>query len=165
MQVSITSDISTAWRLPFSTRELETALREMWLAFEPAETSPFPDDALLEFALVDEAEMARLNEENLSCAGPTNVLAFPAGNSGPRFGSGAGFRPGAGLLAMSPWTMRREAMLYGQDLAAYTLRLLAHGLAHLLGHEHGPAMDEAAGRAARAAALALCLQLEDAARV
>ena len=152
MQVSITSDISTAWRLPFSTRELETALREMWLAFGPEDTAPFPDNALLEFALVDEAEMARLNRENLGCAGPTNILAFPADDS-PLF---PGAAPGAGLLAMSPWTVRREAMLYGQEPAAYTMRLLAHGLAHLLGHEHGPAMDEAAGRAALAALAAVC---------
>lgn len=55
-----------------------------------------------------------------------------------------------GWLAMSPDTVCREAMLYGQKLEAHTMRLLAHGFAHLLGYEHGKAMDAAANGAAAA---------------
>jgi probable rRNA maturation factor len=152
MRVSITRDLATAWLLPFSARELAAALRAMWLTFGQAVTAGFSSDALLEFALVDESEMASLNEENLGCAGPTNILAFPApstGNSG---------LPLAGLLAMSPRTMRREAWLYGQEAAPYALRLMAHGLAHLLGYEHGEAMDAAAERAVQSAVTVLSAQ-------
>ncbi|MDR1124909.1 MAG: rRNA maturation RNase YbeY [Deltaproteobacteria bacterium] len=152
MQVSITRDLSTAWLLPLSSRELAAALRAMWLAFGQAATAGFSPDALLELALVDEAEMARLNEESLGCAGPTNILAFPPsplGNSS---------LPLAGLLAMSPRTMRREAWLYGQEAAPYALRLMAHGLAHLLGYEHGEEMDLAAARAAQASLAAVSAQ-------
>ncbi|MDL2307385.1 rRNA maturation RNAse YbeY [Desulfovibrio sp. OttesenSCG-928-C06] len=56
-----------------------------------------------------------------------------------------------GWLALAPDTMRREAVLYGQELGAHTLRLLAHGFAHLLGYEHGEAMDNASNSAAEAA--------------
>ena len=49
--------------------------------------------------------------------------------------------PMLGSLAMAVETFQREAFLYGQELNAYTVFLLAHGFAHLLGYDHGPAMD------------------------
>ena len=49
--------------------------------------------------------------------------------------------PMLGSLAMGVETVQREAFLYGQELNAYTVFLLAHGFAHLLGYDHGPAMD------------------------
>ncbi len=49
--------------------------------------------------------------------------------------------PMLGSLAMAVETVQREAFLYGQELSAYTVFLLAHGFAHLLGYDHGPAMD------------------------
>jgi probable rRNA maturation factor len=110
--------------------------------------SSLPENTPLELALVSDAEMARLNELYLRCPGPTNILAFPSGEfslrKAPRLKS-------LGWLALSPFTVRREAMLYAQNLQAYTLRLLAHGFAHLLGYEHGELMRVAGDKAARAA--------------
>jgi probable rRNA maturation factor len=80
--------------------------------------------------IVDDREMADLNMAFTGCLGPTNVLSFPA-------------EDGAGLgdLVLSAETLAREAFLYNQDIHEYTVRLLAHGLLHLLGHDHGPEME------------------------
>ena len=51
-----------------------------------------------------------------------------------------------GSLALSMDTLERECFLYGQEPLKHCIRLLAHGLAHLLGHDHGPAMSELAER-------------------
>lgn len=87
---------------------------------------------LVELALMHDREIAALNASYLSCAGPTNILSFPAspGDSG------------LGVLALGLETWRREAWLYGQEAEDHARRLLAHGLAHLLGHDHGRAMDD-----------------------
>lgn len=84
--------------------------------------------------LVDDAGMAALNEAARGLPGPTNVLSFPSGEE-PRKGAFLGD------LVLSVETLAREAYLYGQDPAEHTARLLAHGLLHLAGLEHGEAMD------------------------
>jgi probable rRNA maturation factor len=124
----------------------------MAMEFDPA----LPEHTLLELALISDARMAELNESYLHCAGPTNILAFPAQASLRQAAGRCNRRPQASLgwIALSPFTLRREAFLYKQDLPAYTLRLLAHGFAHLLGYAHGELMDAASGKAALAAARA-----------
>lgn len=47
-----------------------------------------------------------------------------------------------GWLVLSLDTWRRECLLYGQEPVEHALRLLAHGLGHLAGYDHGPEMDE-----------------------
>lgn len=91
------------------------------------------DGAEVEIRFVDDAAIERLNREFLGLPGPTNVLSFPADDPA---------RPGyLGEIALSVDTLCREAALYGQDPAAHLTRLLAHGLLHLAGYEHGPLMD------------------------
>ena len=46
-----------------------------------------------------------------------------------------------GILLLSLDTLARECLLYGQEPAEHALRLLAHGMGHLAGLDHGPAMD------------------------
>ena len=74
------------------------------------------DDMLVELALMHDAE----------------ILSFPASPE----------EAGLGVLALGVETWLREATLYGQETEEHARHLLAHGLAHLLGHDHGPAMDE-----------------------
>lgn len=90
--------------------------------------------------LITDARMARANGRHLGCTGPTNVLSFP-GACGM-----------AGTLLLSLDTLERECLLYGQEPVEHLLRLLAHGLGHLAGLDHGPEME------------ALCAACEDAAR-
>ena len=125
------------WKLPFDRRGLRSLLN----ALLAAAGKP---DAAVELLLVGDAAMEALNRKHLDRPGPTNILSFPAGNAS------------LGSLVLAPETVRRECFLYGQDPAEYVLHLLAHGLAHLLGRNHGPDMDrltallEEAGRAAAA---------------
>ena len=48
----------------------------------------------------------------------------------------------SGALRLNLDTLHRETLLYGQDPEEHCLRLLAHGLGHLAGYDHGPEMDE-----------------------
>ena len=84
----------------------------------------------LSLRLVNDKDMATLNQAVTGCLGPTNVLSFP--------GEKADW---LGDLVLSVDTLAREVFLYNQDPCEYTIRLLAHGLLHLLGHDHGPEMD------------------------
>lgn len=83
--------------------------------------------------LVDDGAMARCNRRHMGCCGPTNVLSFP----------GDACLPGQLVLSLPTW--RRECLLYGQEGREHLLRLLAHGMAHLAGLDHGPEMDDLAG--------------------
>ena len=87
--------------------------------------------------LVDDREIARLNEEYLGCSGPTNVLSFPAGDESESEQDSPVF---LGELALSVDALSREADLYGQPPVAHLARLLAHGILHLAGYGHGDAM-------------------------
>jgi probable rRNA maturation factor len=123
------------WKLPFARPELHSLLEAMLAAVVKS-------DAGVELLLVNDAAMEELNRKHLDRPGPTNILSFPS--EGPFLGS----------LVLAPETAHRECFLYGQDPAGHVLRLLAHGLAHLLGRNHGPDMDrltallEEAGRTA-----------------
>ncbi len=112
--------------------------------------------AHLELELVDDAAMARLNHAYLGCHGPTNVLSFPYSpeETAPM---GPEDMPNLGQLVLAPQTVCREVFLYGQDLRRHTLWLLAHGVAHLGGHDHGPVMDAVAEEALLAAQEGLSL--------
>ena len=81
--------------------------------------------------------IADANARLMGCAGPTNILTFP----------GDGSLPGELLLSLDTW--ERECRLYRQPPLSHLLRLLAHGMAHMTGLDHGPEM---------AALEQLCLQ-------
>lgn len=95
--------------------------------------------------LVTDAAMAGANTRHLGCVGPTNVLSFP-GASGM-----------AGTLLLSLDTLGRECLLYGQQPVEHLLRLLAHGMGHLAGLDHGPEMDALCAACHEAAQAGLAL--------
>ena len=129
---------------PLDRHELAACLENMLRA-----TDQYPSG--VELVCVRDAAMAGLNEECMRCPGPTNILAFPARNPAGVPENGMVENPAAllmkeespllGSLVLSIDTLRREARLYGQESTAYCRRLLAHGLAHVLGYDHGPEMD------------------------
>jgi probable rRNA maturation factor len=73
----------------------------------------------LSFVTTD--EMANLHLRYMGEPGPTDVLAFPMGEDGL-----------LGDLVICP----AEAGLSGTDLASELRLLVAHGILHLLGHDH-----------------------------
>ena len=116
-----------AWLLPLDRRELAAALAAM-LAEAAREDVPCAPPAV-ELHLLDDAAVRDANRRYMGCEGPTNVLSFPGGSDSP------------GALLLSLDTLRRECLLYGQNPGEHTLRLLAHGMAHLCGLDHSDAMD------------------------
>lgn len=115
-----------AWQCPFGRRELVAVLEVMRRACGLEGVS-------LGVTLADDAFVSRVNTAQLGCHGPTNILSFPA------FGAAA--EGGEAQLLLSLDTLERECLLYGQDPAEHTLRLFAHGMAHVGGLEHGAEMD------------------------
>ncbi|UTF49226.1 rRNA maturation RNase YbeY [Desulfomicrobium sp. ZS1] len=109
-------------RFPLSGPELMEIFEGLALAFGL-------DEWQLSLRIVDDREMAELNGQYMGCLGPTNVLSFP------------GDEDWLGDLVLSVETLVRECRLYNQDPHEYTVRLLAHGLLHLMGHDHGPKME------------------------
>ena len=137
--IRITRQAGFAWQCPFSRQELIAVLEAM---------RPLCglEGAFLDLTLTDDAAISRINREFLGCAGPTNILSFPSALTDA---------PGGASLVLSLDTLERECLLYGQDMADHALRLLAHGMAHLGGHDHGPAMDAAQDAAVAAGERAL----------
>ncbi|WP_353118109.1 rRNA maturation RNase YbeY [Nitratidesulfovibrio sp.] len=139
----------------------------------------------VELDLVGDEEIARLNAAHLGCTGPTNILSFPAQDgygapedftcegsadgldagpdAWPDAGPGDDGEPDApachlGWLVLSLDTWQRECLLYGQEPVEHALRLLAHGLGHLAGYDHGPEMDAFTDAAHEAGLAALTAQ-------
>lgn len=107
-----------------------------------AASVPVPPPAV-ELHLLDDARMAAANRRHMACQGPTNILSFPGGADC------------AGILLLSTDCLRRECLLYGQPPREHALRLLAHGMGHLCGLDHGPEMDGLCALLAKAGAAAL----------
>lgn len=95
--------------------------------------------ASLAVRLTDDAELRELNARFLGSDEPTDVLAFPAGETGR-----------VGDIAISVERAVEQAV----GDAAAELRLLAvHGLLHCLGHDHGTVAGATAMTAASRALL------------
>jgi len=131
--LTVSKAARSAWIMPLSLVELQAVFSAMLDASDAS-------GACVDLVLLDDAGMELLHAQSLECVGPTNILAF----SDPSHRS-------LGSLALSVDTLERECFLYGQELLEHCVRLLAHGLAHLLGHDHGPAMDALAERMEHAA--------------
>ncbi len=148
-EAELSRDPAIAWRLPMP----HAQMLHICAALLAALGKP---GAPVELALVSDREMAALNSQYLGCSGPTNVLSFSAGpenacprascdnaslNTSPNISLAETPKP-LGTLFISPQTVQRECFFYNQKPEERFTALLAHGLAHLMGFEHGPDMDE-----------------------
>jgi probable rRNA maturation factor len=91
----------------------------------------------LSLSLVTDRAIRELNRRWRSKDKPTDVLSFPAGDSP---GGPAGPRT-LGDVVISLDTAARQARVRGLPLADELNRYLAHGLLHLLGHDHHRRVD------------------------
>jgi probable rRNA maturation factor len=91
----------------------------------------------LSVALVGDEEIRALNKSWRKKDKATDVLSFPAGDW-----PGPGPRP-LGDVVISLATTRRAAREYGHTVEEELSRYLAHGLLHLLGHDHQKKTDAA----------------------
>lgn len=116
-------------RFPLARRELAPLVETLLAALNLL-------NAHLSLTLTDDAGIAELNARHLGCQGPTNILSFPEADP-----QSPGESRQLGALYLSVETLAREAFLYGQEPCVHLARLLAHGILHLAGHDHGPEMD------------------------
>lgn len=106
-------------------------------------------EAELSVLLCDDATIQELNRDYRGKDRPTDVLAFAM-----QEGEGTGVAPDLlGDVVISLDTARRQAPAHGRTIAGEVTFLLAHGLLHLLGHDHP---DDAALRRMNARCDALC---------
>jgi probable rRNA maturation factor len=86
-------------------------------------------DALLSIAFVGDRRIAALNRTHLGHTGPTDVISF-------------GFAPvkagGAvvGDVYIAPGVARRNAAEQGSAVREELMRLVVHGVLHVVGHDH-----------------------------
>ncbi len=151
MCITVHNEVS--WLCPLPEQELAQLLEAMLSFYTTTEAM----DVVLH--VVRDARIWSLNAKHMSCAGPTNILSFPA-MEGRALGQRAVIRvqedvstaippKQPAILVLSVDTLQRECMLYGQELQEHLVRLLAHGLGHVLGYDHGEEM------------FALCDAMED----
>jgi probable rRNA maturation factor len=99
--------------------------------------------AELSVALVDDAAIAELNERDRGRPGPTDVLSYSLLE-----GRHAAFRGRLlGDVVISIDTASRQARRARRSLDDECLRLLIHGVLHLLGHDHEKAAEARCMRA------------------
>jgi probable rRNA maturation factor len=85
--------------------------------------------AMLSIAFVSDREIAALNRRHLGHRGPTDVISFgfaPTEKGGPVVGD----------VYVAPGVARRNAQALGRGVREETLRLVVHGVLHVLGHDH-----------------------------
>ena len=91
----------------------------------------FPEGEL-SILIVDDSQIAHLNEQYLNRIGPTNVIAFPMHEG--RFSS---LSPQLlGDVVISAETAEKEGQLAGIDSENRFFELLIHGVLHLFGYDH-----------------------------
>jgi rRNA maturation RNase YbeY len=94
-------------------------------------------DAELSLALVDDATGAELNQRFRGRTGATDVLSFALLEGAHTQHRGALL----GDVVIALGVARRQADAHGLTLEAECLRLLIHGVLHLLGYDHARAAE------------------------
>ncbi len=110
--------------------ELEKSLEKMldYLGLDNVEVSVL---------LVDNEEIKKLNEEWRKKDKPTDVLSFPINEETPY-----GCKILGDIVISIPYA-KEHAKEFGNSFKEEMIRLLAHGLLHLLGYDHEKSEEEA----------------------
>lgn len=84
------------------------------------------DDLDIEIELLDDKQIAQLNEKFFSRPWPTNVISFPLDKESGHLGN----------VVVSVETVGPETRALGYTLEEGIVYYLIHGILHLLGYEH-----------------------------
>jgi probable rRNA maturation factor len=130
MVIELSDDVPEHERIPIDSalliREAEFLLTQLRLH----------EDTELSILLVGPEAMADLHVEWMGEQGPTDVLSFPMDElTEPAIGEMA--KPGVlGDVVLCPAIAAEQAKVAGHSTADELQLLLAHGVLHLLGHDH-----------------------------
>ncbi len=115
--------IDSFWILPFfiTKKDIEEVVEKI--------KKELDKNLEIDLLLADDLNIERLNKKFLNLKSPTNVLSFPE-------------KKGSGSIIISLETVFRESILYNQPLEEHLIRVLIHGILHLLDIDHGPYMFE-----------------------
>lgn len=95
--------------------------------------------AVVAITLIDDTEIARLNERYLGKSGPTDVLSFPiedAAPGRPPLAAPNGPPVTVGDVFIAPAVVRANAQRRGVAYEDEIALMVVHGLLHLLGWDH-----------------------------
>jgi len=95
-------------------------------------------DVNLSVVLTDNRRLRKLNRDYLGIDAPTDVLSFPASESDPETGA----RYIGDILISIPYAAK-GAQTAGHPLESELQLLVAHGVLHLLGHDHAKPKEKA----------------------
>ena len=107
-----------------------------------------PADAALTIVLSDDAKLHEMNRQWMGVDAPTDVLSFPAEETDPETGL-----PYLGDILISVPYAARQAALAGHPVEAEVQLLVAHGVLHLMGHDHAEAQEKSKMWSAQSAIL------------
>ncbi len=115
--------INSFWILPFfiTKKDVERILEEI--------KKEVCEDLEIDLSFDDDLSIEELNKKFLNLKSPTNVLSFPE-------------EKGSGSIMISLETVFRESFLYNQPLEEHLIRILIHGILHILNIDHSPYMFE-----------------------
>jgi probable rRNA maturation factor len=94
-----------------------------------------PGSHCVSVALLSDAEVRSLNKAFRGKDAPTNVLSFPSVASA--YGAAKGEPVFLGDVALAYETVESEASSQGKSVLQHAAHLVAHGVLHLAGFDHG----------------------------
>lgn len=129
-------------------KQIPNVMAEIERVLLAASAQALPDSKLaatVSVALLNDAEVRRLNRDYRGQDKATNVLSFPALDAAalaafkagrPPAGQPVGAEVELGDIALALETIKAEAAEQGKSVADHARHLLVHGFLHLLGYDH-----------------------------
>jgi len=100
-------------------------------------------DSELTIVLTDDSKIQELNRDYLGIDAPTDVLSFPASETGvSEIDPETGERYIGDIIISMPYAAK-SAEKAGHPLKSEVQLLVVHGVLHLLGHDHAKAKEKA----------------------
>lgn len=93
-------------------------------------------NSYVSLVLVGSVRMKRLNKKYLKRNYPTDVLAFPETEKHPGINI-------LGEIIICPQTVKKNARRFNSSFGKELIKILIHGLLHLLGYDHEESVKEA----------------------
>ncbi|MBI3946522.1 MAG: rRNA maturation RNase YbeY [Armatimonadetes bacterium] len=135
-------------RAPLTRKEIETIVGDL------LRRERLPESVEASIVFADNETMRALNREYRGVDAPTDVLAFSQATPEALRAAPPGEETALGDVVISVQMAREQAREFGHSVKQEAALLLAHGLLHLVGYDHGEPEKAERMRLAERAALA-----------